>query len=193
MSLSSDHAQDIRKNTSTVGGHIGHFGGRGRYEILALLGLAIVLAGFNYSVFNKEQVLKSGTPIKLALAPRDPRALLTGDFMALNTDVSNKIRRDESQRRDGFVIIKLDEQGVGQFLRVQELATGLAPGELAIKFRDRGNGVRVGPNAFYFQEGFAKPFEQARFGEYRLASNGDILLVQMLDEKLRLIAPTSPE
>jgi uncharacterized membrane-anchored protein len=163
----------------------------GRYEILALIGLAIVLAGFNYSVFNKEQVLKTGVTIKLALAPRDPRALLTGDYMALNTDVANKIRQDISKRRDGFVIVMLDGQGVGQFLRVQELAGDLAAGELAIKFRDRENGVRVGPNAFYFQEGFAKPFEQARFGEYRLASNGDVLLVSMLDEKKAVIKPAS--
>jgi uncharacterized membrane-anchored protein len=161
----------------------------GRYELLALVGLAIVLLGFNYSVFSKEQVLKNGVPIKLALGPRDPRALLTGDYMALNTDVSNKIRQDTSKRRDGFVIVKLDGQGVGQFLRVQELTGDLAAGELAIKFRDRENGVRVGPNAFYFQEGFAKPFELARFGEYRLASNGDVLLVNMLDEKMVVISP----
>jgi uncharacterized membrane-anchored protein len=163
----------------------------GRFEILALLGLAIALVSFNYSVFSKEQVLKTGVPIKLALAPRDPRALLTGDYMALNTDVSNKIRQDVSKRRDGFVIVTLDGQGVGQFLRVQEFSGDLAAGELAIKFRDRENGVRVGPNAFYFQEGFAKPFEQARFGEYRLASNGDVLLVNMLDEKMVVIKPAS--
>jgi uncharacterized membrane-anchored protein len=163
----------------------------GQYEILALIGLAIVLVGFNYSVFSKEQVLKTGVPIKLALAPRDPRALLTGDYMALNTDVSNKIRQDVSKRRDGFVIVKLDGQGVGQFLRVQELAGTLASDELAIKFRARENGVKVGPNAFYFQEGFAKPFEQARFGEYRLASNGDVLLMNMLDEKMVVIKPVA--
>jgi uncharacterized membrane-anchored protein len=162
----------------------------GRFEILSLLGLVIVLIGFNYSVFTKEQVLKNGTPIKLALAPRDPRALLTGDYMALNTDISNKIRQDVSKRRDGFVVVKLDGQGVAQFERVQEIASGLAPGELAVKFRERELGVRVGPNAFYFQEGFAGPFEKARFGEYRLATNGDVLLVQMLDEKMKVIAPS---
>jgi uncharacterized membrane-anchored protein len=163
----------------------------GRYEILAFIGLAVVLIGFNYSVFSKEQALKSGVPLKLALAPRDPRALLTGDYMTLNTDVSNKIRQDVSKRRDGFVIVKLDAQGVGQFLRVQGPAGDLAAGELAIRFRARENGVRVGPNAFYFQEGFAKPFEQARFGEYRLATNGDLLLVNMLDEKMVVIRPES--
>lgn len=193
MSFSPDPVQDLSKHAPNASDHIVRNGRIGRYEILALLGLALVLVGFNYSVLSKEQVLKTGTPIKLALAPRDPRALLTGDFMALITDLSNKIRRDESKRRDGFVIVKLDEQGVGQYLRIQELANGLAAGELAIKFRDRGTGVRVGPNAFYFQEGFAKPFELARFGEYRLASNGDVLLVRMLDEKLKVIAPTSPD
>jgi uncharacterized membrane-anchored protein len=163
----------------------------GRFEVLALLGLAFVLSSFNYSVFTKEQVLKTGIPLKLALAPRDPRALLTGDFMALNIDISNKIRQDVSKRRDGFVVVKLDGQGVAQFVRVQELASGLAPGELGVKFREREHGVRVGPNAFYFQEGFAGPFEKARFGEYRLATNGDVLLVQMLDEKMKVIAPSA--
>jgi uncharacterized membrane-anchored protein len=162
----------------------------GRFELLAILGLAVVLVGFNYSVFTKEQVLKTGIPIKLALAPRDPRALLTGDYMALNTDIANKIRQDASKRQDGFVIVKRDEQSVGQYVRVEEKAEGLKDGELAIKFRDRQLGVRVGPNAFYFQEGFAKPFEKARFGDYRLAANGDMLLVNMLDEKMQIIEPS---
>jgi uncharacterized membrane-anchored protein len=188
MTLSGDSRQDDNASFTTPALPKKRFG---RYESLAILGLAIVLIGFNYSVFSKEQVLKAGVPIKLALAPRDPRAFLTGDYMALNTDLSNKIRRDVSKPRDGFVIVKLDEQGVAQFIRVQDLASGLAAGELALKFREREHGVRVGPKAFYFQEGFAEPFEKARFGEYRLANNRDVLLLQMLDEKFKVIAPSS--
>jgi uncharacterized membrane-anchored protein len=158
--------------------------GFGRFELLALLGLAIVLLGFNYSVYTKEATLKSGVALKLALAPRDPRALMTGDYMALNTELANQIRRDTSDRSDGFVIVKPDERGVSRFIRIQSSADGLALNELALKFRDRSNGVRVGTDAFYFQEGQAQAFESARFGEYRLATNGDLLLIRMLDENL---------
>ena len=170
----------------------GQQGQIGPYELLALLGLALILLGFNYSVYTKEKILATGTPIKLALAPRDPRALMTGDFMALNLDVATKVRQYESKRRDGFVIIKPDANGVAQFVRIEERAESLKPGELAIKFRDRERSVRVGLDAFYFQEGLAKEYEAARFGEYRLAANGDILLVQMLDEKLQVIKPLTP-
>jgi uncharacterized membrane-anchored protein len=160
----------------------------GRFELLALLGLAILLMGFNYSVYTKEDTLKNGVALKLALAPRDPRALMTGDYMALNTELATKIRRDVSERtferNDGFVIVKPDEQGVSRFVRIQSNNDGLATNEFALKYRDRSSGVRVGTDAFSFQEGQAQAFESARFGEYRLATNGDLLLVRMLDEKL---------
>jgi uncharacterized membrane-anchored protein len=163
----------------------------GLYEVLALIGLVIALAAVNYAIFQKEQVLNSGALIKLALAPRDPRALLTGDYMALTTAVENNINRSADRhrfaRRDGFVIVKSDDRGIGQFVRVQDVQDGLGTGELAVKFRDRGGDVRVGPNAFYFQEGSAAAFALARFGEYRLAANGELLLVQMLDEQFRVI------
>jgi uncharacterized membrane-anchored protein len=161
----------------------------GRFEWLALIGLALVLVGINYAVYSKENTLKNGAVLKLALAPRDPRALMTGDYMALNTEVANKIRGEVSARSDGFVIVKPDEQGVSRFVRVQALNDGLLSNEYALKYRNRTTGVRVGTDAFYFQEGQAQAFESARFGEYRLGSNGDLLLVHMLDESFKPIAP----
>jgi uncharacterized membrane-anchored protein len=160
-----------------------------RFEWLALIGLALVLVGFNYAVYTKEYILKNGTVLKLALAPLDPRALMTGDYMALNAEVANKIRGEISERSDGFVIVKPDEQGVSRFVRVQAHDDRLLPNEYALKYRDRTTGVRVGTDAFYFQEGQAQAFERARFGEYRLGSNGDLLLVHMLDESFKPIAP----
>jgi uncharacterized membrane-anchored protein len=160
------------------------------FEWLALFGLAIALLGFNYSVYQKEDTLKNGVALKLALAPRDPRALMTGDYMALNTEVANKIRRDGPQRIDGFVIVKPDDRGVSRFVRIQSNSNGLMSDELVLKYRDRDNGVRVGTDAFYFQEGQASAFESARFGEYRLEKNGGLLLVRMLDENLAPIVAT---
>jgi uncharacterized membrane-anchored protein len=178
-----------------------------RFSWLALLGLVAVLVGFNYSVASKENVLHSGTVIKLALAPRDPRALLTGDYMALVTDVgrnverevfkkalkadSNEVNENQVSRRDGFAIVKPDDRGISQLVRVQESLYPVNEGELAVRFRHRDDGIRLGPNAFYFQEGMANLFEKARFGEYRLAASGELLLVHMLDEGANAIeAPT---
>jgi uncharacterized membrane-anchored protein len=172
----------------------------GPHEVLALIGLIIALAAINFAIYQKEKVLSSGVSIKLALAPRDPRALLTGDYMALTTAIEANINSSADRRRivrrDGFVIVKSDDRGISQFVRVQDapdvqgvrdVRGGLGTGELAVKFRDRGGDVRVGPNAFYFQEGLAAAFALARFGEYRLAANGELVLVQMLDEQLRVI------
>jgi uncharacterized membrane-anchored protein len=117
-------------------------------------------------------------------------ALMTGDYMALNTEVASKIQRESSERSDGFVIVKPLDRGVSRFVRIQSNIDSLMLDELALMYRARANGVRVGTDAFYFQEGQASTFESARFGEYRLGKNGSLLLVRMLDENLAPIVAT---
>jgi uncharacterized membrane-anchored protein len=154
---------------------------------LLWLGTLAILVGFNFAVHTKTQTLEHGAVVKLKLAPRDPRGLLTGDYMSLNYDIADQLRRTITNQtaQDGFVLVKLDAQGVGEF--VSQSATYPVPGpqQLALQFRQRGSEIKLATNAYYFQEGKAKIYEAARYGEFRVSPKGELLLTHLLDEKLQ--------
>jgi uncharacterized membrane-anchored protein len=154
---------------------------------LLVAGGLLVFGGFNRAVMQKEALLREGQVLRLALAPVDPRALLTGDFMALNYAIAAPVARALSGR-DGFAILAVDDRRVGRLVRVQEAATPTGPGELALEARARSGRARIGTDAWYFQEGHAQRYQGARFGEFRVARSGEALLVRLLDESLQPVA-----
>ena len=50
-------------------------------RVTVLVGLVLILAFFNWSVVQKEALLRDGTPLLIELAPVDPRSLIQGDYM----------------------------------------------------------------------------------------------------------------
>ncbi len=58
-----------------------------------------------------------------------------------------------------------------------------------MRYRVREGRVKFATNAWFFQEGHAKHYERARYGEFRVAPSGDMLLVNMLGEKLERLGP----
>ena len=155
---------------------------------LAIIGVLLVFGAFNASVLQKERVLREGQVVRLSLAPVDPRAFMTGDFMALNYAIANELNRtmvsDKDRARNAVVVVSLDGQGIGKLVRLQERASPLQAGEVALKVRLRDGRVRLGTDAFYFPEGTARRYEKARYGEFRVAPDGEMLLVRLLDEAL---------
>jgi len=57
--------------------------------------------------------------------------------------------------------------------------------EIALRYRIRGRGVRIATNAFFFREGDEPTYRNARFGEFRVAANGEPRLVALLDANLQ--------
>ena len=49
----------------------------------------------------------------------------------------------------------------------------------------RSGTIKFATNAFFFQEGTAGDYEQARFGAFRVNGQGEPLLVGLLDENLK--------
>ena len=147
-------------------------------------GLALALGAPAELVIQKEYVLATGQPVLLELAPRDPRSLMQGDYMVLDYAVSREQQRDLEQRpRDGHLVLRLDEQGVGRFVRFDTPETPLAPGEFKLRYRIRQSRVRLGAESFFFQEGHAERYERARYGELRVADSGASVLVGLRDEQ----------
>jgi uncharacterized membrane-anchored protein len=158
-------------------------------RLLLLLGAALVFGGFNGAVLQKEALLRDGRVLRLALAPVDPRAFMTGDYMALDYVIAAQIRAQmadagDARPRDAYAVVAPDPKGIGRLVRVQERATPLADHELALKVRQRRAGIRIGTDAYYFREGTARNFAAARYGELRVADSGDALLVGLLDNGL---------
>ena len=145
-------------------------------------GLLLVVVVLVFQVVRKERVLARGTSVLLELAPVDPRSLMQGDYMVLDYAVSREARLDDDTgSREGRLVLRLDENGVGRFVRHDSPGNTLGPGELLLRYRMRKGRVRLGAESFFFQEGHADRYEQAKYGELRVAGDGTSVLVGLRD------------
>jgi len=169
---------------------------RSTVTVVLLAGL-FVLGVINISILKKEALLKDGTVVYLKLAPVDPRSLMQGDYMALRFEASSKIRAalkkqqttEESNKRhmksrDDLVVITVDSQSIGHFSRIAD-GKKLGEDENHLKFRIRNNQVKFATNAFFFQEGTAEQYTEATYGEFRVATDGDLLLTALRNKELQ--------
>ena len=168
------------------------------YKKIALIALILILALVNWSIYKKELHLKNGAVVYLKLAPVDPRSLMQGDYMALRYEIAEKIYeqlpKKEGYRRwqhnadakDGKVVVVLDKKQVGSFVRLYG-SKELKENEMLLNYRVRNGAVKFATNAFFFEEGSAKKYEVAKYGEFRVNSNGELLLVAMADENVTVI------
>lgn len=152
---------------------------------LILVGLGLALGVPAALVAQKEYVLRRGEQVFLMLEPVDPRSLIEGDYMRLSYAVSNQVRRgDANPPGDGTLVLALDDQRRASFVRFDD-GSPLAPGEVRIRYRRRHGFVRLGSDAYYFQEGQAERFAAAKYGELRLTGSGEAVLVGLRDAELR--------
>lgn len=162
-------------------------------KVLAMIIGLIILGLVNYSIFSREQLITHGKTVLLELAPVDPRSLMQGDYMALRFAVTAEARKalnhpEESagamdKAGDGYIILALDKQGIGRFSRIDDAST-LKAGEVRMLYRKRGHKMKFATNAFFFQEGKAKLYEAAKYGEFKVDDAGESILVAMRDPEL---------
>jgi uncharacterized membrane-anchored protein len=146
----------------------------------------LVLGVVNGMIWQKERVLARGEVALLPLAPVDPRSLIQGDYMSLRYD----LRAASELQSDGLVVIRLGADRVATVDRVYRTGEPLAPGEHLLRARYRHHQLRLGAEAFYFQEGQATLYAEARYGELRVAPDGESVLVGLRDkERQRLGTP----
>jgi uncharacterized membrane-anchored protein len=154
---------------------------------IVLIAAVLILAGVNYSIFQKEELLTNGKTVLLELAPVDPRSLMQGDYMALRFKAANDafgFRVDRTKIPvDGKIVLTLDERNVAVFTRFDNGSVLLA-NEVAMRYRIRNDQPKFATNAFFFQEGHAQDYAKAKFGEFRVAANGDCILTGLRDENL---------
>ncbi len=161
---------------------------------IAVAGLALILGLGNWDILQKRAVVAEGKPLLLELRPADPRSLFQGDYMALA--LANETMPDATTISRlpyrGTVILSLDETGVGRFARLDD---GLKPGarELRVRYRRhedwRGPRLDYGAQAFFFQEGDATLYENAKYALLRVAQDGSTVLTDLADKDGVAIKP----
>lgn len=156
---------------------------RNAFILLNLVGLLLF---FNFSVFQKEDILKEGKLVLLELAPVDPRSLMQGDYMMLNYAIA-PISYNDSIPKRGYYVVKIDKEGVARFQRQQKDKTPLENNELLIKYTRTQWQSHIGAESSFFQEGHAERYESAKYGGLRIDENGNSVLIGLFDEKRRLI------
>ncbi len=156
---------------------------------LLVLGMAlIVLALVNFEIYKKEQLLVEGTSILLDLAPVDPRSLIQGDYMILRYRIA-ELPALRKVARDGYLVLETNTRQVASFKRIYVADSPLLENEILLRFRKRGRGIRLGAESYFFQEGHAKYYVRAKYGELRVATNGESILVGLRDAEFRHLEP----
>jgi len=148
----------------------------------------LVLVTVNVLVYRFEQLAANGQVVFLELAPVDPRSLLQGDYMRLQYALS-AMTPARAVTRDGFIVVRLDENSIARYERLYDPQTPLAEKEVLLGYRQRDFDVRIGPESFFFQEGHARYYTNARYGELRVSASGDVLLMSLRGPKLELLGP----
>lgn len=151
-------------------------------KIVLFVTMLLVLLIVNFLIIKKEETLSKGRTMLLRLAPVDPRSLIQGDYMMLRYALANEVPKSQLGDK-GHLVVSLDENGVAKFVRVYR-GESLADGEHLLFYRNRG-GLRLGAESFMFQEGTAKLYSSARYGEIKVDQSGRSVLVGIRGEDFK--------
>jgi uncharacterized membrane-anchored protein len=162
---------------------------------LIWIAAAYVFGNFYYMVEKKQALLQNGQSVYLALAPVDPRSFMQGDYMALNYDLMNKLNHDGLENPatkipdSGVIVIKVDDRGVGAFVRYDN-GSPLATGEHLLKYHHDGWRAVIGAESYFIPEGSGSEFDHAVYGELKVEPDGTPLIVALCDKDLHRLSTT---
>lgn len=156
-------------------------------RVIALLTLVMILALVNWSIMQKERHISNGQTLYIKLAPVDPRSLMQGDYMALRFELANRLARELSKKdreesqtphMDGYLVVTLDRQKIASYGHIFD-ENSLDANQTLLHYRFRAGRVKFATNAYFFEEGSAEKYAKARYGEFRVNQEGELLLVAM--------------
>ena len=153
-----------------------------------------VLTMLNLAIWQKQTLIAEGEPVFVELAPLDPRSLMQGDYMRLNF----RLPPDARAKLDALLTVerpklvaRRDERGVATLLRLAdprfEDLRALPDGEFPIELSPKNGRWVLVTDAWFFKEGEAAHWSRAKYGEFRVNSQGQALLVGMADGELRAL------
>jgi uncharacterized membrane-anchored protein len=159
---------------------------------IVLATLVVILAIVNWQIAAKERVLRDGERMLLELAPVDPRSLMQGDYMRLDYAIARELGVHEDWPRDGEIVVANDADGVARFVRRASSGEPLGAAEHLLRYRRRSGRIRIGTDAFFFQEGQAERYSGAHYGELRVDAAGEALLTGLRDRARQPLGAEPP-
>ena len=156
-----------------------------RKGIVVLAGLALLVV-VNVTILSRERLIEEGTIVLLELAPVDPRSMMQGDYMALRFKVTRDafpLATAHAAAQDGRLVLARDARAVAAFRRLDDDAPPAAD-EVRMRYRVRNGMPKLATNAWFFEEGHAADYAKARYGEFRVAPDGEAILTGLRDEGL---------
>jgi uncharacterized membrane-anchored protein len=162
-----------------------HISDRSRYIIMAVMTVLILLF-VNSQIMTKEGIIRQGDRLLLRLAPRDPRSLLQGDYMALRYAMANEVSQaaKSAKLHDGRIIVNIGPSAEAGFVSLY-LGQQLTQAQHLLRFRKRGDSVRLAGDAYFFQEGESAAYGNARYGELHVNEEGDAVLTGLFDQDMK--------
>lgn len=156
-------------------------------RFLLILNFVVFLGYYSWSVYGKETTLRDGQLILFQLAPVDPRSLMQGDYMRLNYAITDNLHDNVIAKR-GYCKVSLGENNVAkEIISISETMTGNDHEGFWIKYFQNGFWVSLGADSYFFQEGSAEKYENAKFGGLKVDASGNSILVGLFDENLNEI------
>ena len=155
-------------------------GDRWRRLLIGGAGAAVLVVA-NTAIWEKEALIRQGSPVFVELAPVDPRSLMQGDYMELN--YAFPLAVDRSADDGAKLVARRAPSGIVTPLRLHE-GEALAADEMLIELVRKKGRLTIASDAWYFAEGEGERWSRARFGEFRVDAKGKALLVGLRGPKL---------
>ncbi|MCX7545234.1 GDYXXLXY domain-containing protein [Marinicella gelatinilytica] len=169
----------------------GHSASQQSVPWIAVVTFVIVVIVVNTGIYQKQMLIKDGDFMLLELAPVDPRSLMQGDYMRLRFALSNTVNQAQSDNHDlqpsNQIVVKTNQQSVAAFQRFYQ-GQPLEDNEYLLSLKHSRWGLVVPTDAYFFEEGSAKLYEQAEYGGFRVSRQGDSILTGLYNADFQLIS-----
>jgi len=128
---------------------------------------------------------------------KEPSTQISASLPKTNQTTSMQIPTNSSQTNqttplqipdEGNIIVEVDNHMRATF---KELDDGrkLLKNERRITFKFRAGNFKLGAESFFFQEGHAQIYSNAKYGELKVKENGTSVLVGLRNDKLKKLLP----
>ncbi len=148
---------------------------------IIVVALVAIIFKFTSGISAMNAIKEEGETLLLKLRPVDPRAFMMGDFMALAYDNAVTTSYHKGLNAQGLLVLHRDDNNVGTFVRLEN-ETELSTNEIRVKYARKRLRTDIGNARYYFQEGTAEIFQNARYGVFKVSPNGYMLLVGLADK-----------
>ena len=152
-------------------------------QIGVALTLVLVLAVVNTAIWQTEDIIASGQPVLVELAPVDPRSLMQGDYLRLAFRMPDMAPLDTTEMIGAarpHIVAHRDAHGVASLLRVHQ-NDALGSDEFLIELTPKDGRWILVCDAWFFREGESAHWAKAKYGEFRVTPDGRALLVGLRD------------